>query len=665
MEQPLSMDYESILQKQLLQLVMDSLPECIFWKDVNSVYLGCNQKFADVAGFEKPEDLSGKTDYDMAWKKEESDYFVMCDRRVVESGKAEIGIIEPMRQADGQQTWLETNKIPMFDDQGQVIGVMGTFQDVTAKKEAELELKRLNEELEQRVEARTVALQQAKVAADSANQAKSEFLASMSHELRTPLNGILGYAQILSRSHDIPEKEKRGVDIIHQCGSHLLMLINDVLDLSKIEARKLELLPTSIHFPSFLQGVVEICQIKAEQKGVEFIYQPPENLVESIYVDEKRLRQVLINLLGNAIKFTDKGTVTLIVESLDDATDPTLKRLNVQVKDTGIGIAPADADKLFQAFEQVGDRTRQAEGTGLGLAISQQIIQMMGGCIRVDSQLGTGSNFYFEVSCPLGTDWATQSHVHDGCAIVGYEGERQRLLVVDDRWENRSVLKNLLEPLGFEVAEAEDGQQGLEKIKDLQPDLVITDLAMPVMDGFEMLRQVRQRENQREEKQREAEKREAQTEALGEPTNHTRYQKIVVSSASVAQKDQQKALDTGGDIFLSKPVDMNELFAVLSDQLAITWRTASDSETAVEKAENVTTSELEHSLDRVPPDDVLKSLLLLAQTGKLSKLRQMLEALVKEEVSYQSFATPLLTLARQFQADQIEDLLNQHLLVEA
>ncbi|MGI2903255.1 ATP-binding protein [Tolypothrix sp. VBCCA 56010] len=390
-------------------------------------------------------------------------------------------------------------------------------------------------------------LKEAKLVADGANQAKSEFLANMSHELRTPLNGILGYAQILNRSKALPEKERHGVEIIHQCGSHLLTLINDVLDLSKIEARKLELAPSSIHFPSFLQGVAEICRIRADQKNIDFVYDPDPQLPEGIFADEKRLRQVLLNLLGNAIKFTEFGSVTLKVAVVENHANPSTRTFKFQVEDTDVGIAPDQLDKIFQAFEQVGDRQRQAEGTGLGLAISQRIVQLMNGQIQVYSQPQVGSDFFFEVELAIATDWAKQNSIATGKQIIGYEGQRRSILVVDDRWENRAVLVNLLEPLGFQLTEAENGQQGLEKIRQLSPDLVITDLAMPVINGFELLKQIRS-------------------------SNDLQHQKIIVSSASVAQADRRMSLDAGGDDFLAKPVEVSELFNLLATHLQLEWK---------------------------------------------------------------------------------------------
>jgi signal transduction histidine kinase/DNA-binding NarL/FixJ family response regulator len=491
------------------------------------------------------------------------------------------------------------------------------------------EIFKQNLELLEQARQQAVDLSQAKDAADSANQAKSEFLANMSHELRTPLNGILGYAQILSRSKTLPDKERNGINIIHQCGSHLLTLINDILDLSKIEARKLELAPRDIHLGSFLQSVVEICRIRSEQKGIDFIYPSNPHLPESIEADEKRLRQVLINLIGNAIKFTDRGSVTLKVEEIDRPS-PTTVRLKFQISDTGVGIAPEHLNQLFQAFEQVGDRQRQDEGTGLGLAISQQIVHLMGGHIQVQSQLGVGSNFFFDVELPITTDWVHQNSTNQGKHIIGYTGQPRHILVIDDHWENSAVLVNLLEPLGFAISVAQNGLEGLEKMRQEQPHLVITDIAMPVMNGFELLQQIRQ-------------------------SDDLKHSKVLVSSASVSQTDQQMALNAGGDDFLTKPVDANELFYLLATYLELDW--------TYESVTTDTLSESESPSEMIQPStEDLIALLELAQQANLKALRERIQSLVRSDERYTRFADPILQLAKQFQAEEIEELLQNYLV---
>jgi signal transduction histidine kinase/CheY-like chemotaxis protein len=459
--------------------------------------------------------------------------------------------------------------------------------------------------------------------AEAANRAKGEFLANMSHELRTPLNGILGYAQILQRDSGLSERQHAGVAVIQRSGEHLLTLIDDTLDFARIEAGKLRLEIVDVALPGLVDVIREIIGVKAEEKRLECVCAIAHDVPGGVRADARRLRQVLLNLLANAVKFTDRGKVSLIV------TQTIFGAVRFEVSDTGIGIPPDQLRTVFEPFEQVGNPERRSEGTGLGLAISREFVLAMGSEIHVESGLGQGSTFWFELA-PATTVRSGMSRESDARVATGYEGPRRKVLIVDDVAVNRSVITELLSRLGFDIIEAANGSEGLAKAQSERPALIVTDIVMPGMDGLEATRRMRQ------------------TPGLTDVP-------IIAVTASPSGSDEKKSLAAGVNAFLPKPVDFGLLLAQIRALLNLEWTYAARAHSPHSP---------QSSSPEVPatvPAQQMDELHRLARIGNMRDIIAWADQMSLIDPQYEPFTTYLRELAKGYQSKAILLLVERYI----
>lgn len=497
--------------------------------------------------------------------------------------------------------------------QGDAQHISGTLNDITERKEA------------------AIQLQEAKTLADAANKAKSDFLANVSHELRTPLNSILGYAQILQTDPQLNAAQHRAIDIIHRSGTHLLTLINDILDLTKIEADHIELYPTEIQLDQFLDEIVTLFRPRAIERNLTFFHQIHPDLPGTIVADGKRLRQILINLLSNAFKFTPKGQVLLKVEPIPSQVPPhpnvTSVPFRFSVIDTGIGISEDQVTEIFAPFRQSPHPHYNPEGSGLGLTISNRLVQLMDSQLQVASRVGEGSHFYFDVMLGVGKHQPDELVTHQ--IIIGYEGPRRKILVVDDQAENRLLFGDLLETVGFEILEAETGLDAIQLTQHQNPDLVLIDLYMPEMNGFEVIRRLRN---------------------LPE-----RHPTIIAVSADVYHDTRTQSRIAGSDAFIPKPIDTHNLFRLLHQHLGLTWLYQ---EAPLPGRSQPIMPPPETTL-MPPPAHEVEYLYHLALAGDIGGLIEHSKVLEQHYPNIVSFSKHIKRLAREYNVGEIQAFIDQ------
>ena len=531
-------------ERHLLQVFMDNVPDNIYFKDRDSRFVRINKAAAKWYGLNSPNEAAGKSDFDL-FTREHAQPAYEDEQQVIRSGRPLLHVEEKETWPGGRETWVDTSKLPLRDPEGELIGTFGISRDITEQKRAEISLKA------------------AKEAAEAANRAKSAFLAHMSHEIRTPMAAVIGLAELLLESNLAPDQTEYARMILDS-GESLLSIINDILDFSRIEAGKIELENAPFDVRELVGTIMKPLGVSAHRKELELSWQIAEAMPAQLVGDSCRLRQVLVNLVGNAIKFTREGTVHLDAKVIEQSAERVV--VEWKVTDTGIGIPAEKLQAIFDEFEQADkSTTRQFGGTGLGLAIASRLVQLMEGRIHAESTLGQGSVFSFTVSLGIGDPPIRATA--DAGAGAAEDMPKLHVLLAEDNVFSQTVVRELLERAGHRVTVVEDGQQAVAACVDGRYDVVLMDVEMPLLDGLAATQAIRRQER-----------------------DCGRHIPIVAMTAHALAEDRTRCLDAGMDSYLSKPIRAKQLKAAIlaalegKPQAGDVTRLAQDAPSAEEQA---------------------------------------------------------------------------------
>jgi PAS domain S-box-containing protein len=506
--------------QQRLQIVMDHIPQAIFWKDRNFRYVGCNCRFAANVGLSSPQEVRGKTDFDIV-AFENADAFRAEDQQIMQSDTPKLNAEASFTAADGSVSWLRINKIPLHDKEGSVVGILCSYEDVTEQKQTE------------------AIIHAARQEADAANLAKSEFLSRMSHELRTPLNAILGFGQILEKQELTP-LSRESVNYILKGGQHLLDLVNEVLDITRVETGHLDLCIEPIAFESVVSEACALMRQLAAERNIRINEISHGTEQTHILADRQRIKQVLINLLANAIKYNrDGGSIEIAFTNRKDGW------ATISIKDTGVGIPPEGIPKLFTPFERLGASDSQIEGTGLGLALSKRLMKAMDGRLDVESTLGFGTTFI--ISLPIAIFSAENVPIHQNPPVqikeIGKAALTYSVLCIEDSISNlRLVEMSLQRRPEITLITAMNGSDGLTLGRQHEPDLILLDLNLPDMHGSEVLTRLQQ-------------------------SAITRDIPVIIISADATKDQITRLLAAGVSAYLTKPLHIGQLLQAIDEFL--------------------------------------------------------------------------------------------------